>query len=357
MAGQLRQGGIIFGLVVLQVSGLCPHVSRADEPPAHVESVFNEQPALPGQRPLEVSLALTIIDFARINIREESFDLHGYLEVTWQDDRLKQAQPASKSVAANPWHRLRPSPLIWTPKLTFANALDEVKIQNPNLFADDMGNMVQSFEFVGKFAKPLHFRRFPFDTQELQVFVQAAGEDRPAVTLVADDGNCGVLEGAFLPDWDLGETTAWTQESTDRVDRTAFQTFIIETRIHRRSTFYIYRVLLPLTLLVVASWCVLWFDVTQLQPQISTSLSIMLANVVFSFGVDFGLPRLPYLTMVDRQVLLSFSFAFLMIVSVAFLHLILRRQGQQSSEHYQRRFRVVFPLAYVIAVALTHATP
>ena len=49
-------------------------------------------------------------------------------------------------------------------------------------------------------------------------------------------------------------------------------------------------------MLVVASWVIFWFDVTQLQPQISTALGILLSTVLFSFGTDFGMPRAPYLT-------------------------------------------------------------
>lgn len=111
---------------------------------------------------------------------------------------------------------------------------------------------------------------------------------------------------------------------------------------------------MPLTLLVAASWVIFWFDVTQFQPQISTALGIMLSTVLFSFGTDFGMPRAAYLTLVDRQVLLTFLFAFSAIVSVAWIHVVLRREGQGVAERHQHRLRVFFPLADVIALALTH---
>ena len=226
--------------------------------------------------------------------------------------------------------------------------MDEVKIRSADLFADDKGNMLQSFDFNGKFSTPLQFRRFPFDSQGLLIYIQLAGEERHELVLVAADGNSRVQDGAFLPEWELGDSTAWAQTHTDRVDGSAFQTFVMETKAHRRSTFYIYRVLLPLTLLVAASWCVFWFDVTQLQPQISTSLSIMLSNVMFSFGIDYGLPRLPYLTVVDRHALLSFLFAFLVIAIVTIVHFIYRERGQEAAEAQQRCIRKLFPLAYLV---------
>jgi hypothetical protein len=35
----------------------------------------------------------------------------------------------------------------------------------------------------------------------------------------------------------------------------------------------------------------------------------------------------------------------------------LRRKGQGVAERYQKRLRAFFPLAYVIALAVTHGTP
>jgi len=43
-------------------------------------------------------LGLTIIDFARINNREETFDVHGYLEMRWVDKRLKRDPGSGRMV-------------------------------------------------------------------------------------------------------------------------------------------------------------------------------------------------------------------------------------------------------------------
>jgi hypothetical protein len=47
-------------------------------------------------------------------------------------------------------------------------------------------------------------------------------------------------------------------------------------------TFYAWRVLLPMTLLVITSWAVFRFEPTNLQPQISTGLAILLSLVRFT---------------------------------------------------------------------------
>jgi hypothetical protein len=334
----------------------CSHESRAEELPTNRAALEDDQPTRPpGEKPVDVGLVLRIIDFARINVREEFYEVHAYLEASWVDERTK-VSPGSLADkdGTNHWRKISPSARIWMPNFTFTNAAEDVKIQNPNLFADNEGNMLRSFEFNGKFSKPLEFRNFSFDCQDLHIYIQVYAPERGTITLSTKDGESFVQDGAFLPDWELGESAAWIQADTDRVDHSSFETFIMETKVNRRATFYIYRVLLPLTLLVVGSWCVFWFDVTQLQPQISTSLSIMLSNVMFSFGIDFGLPRLPYLTAVDRHALLSFLFAFVTIAGVTYLHVTLRHRGPEATQVRQRRIRILFPIAYLISLLIAH---
>jgi hypothetical protein len=43
-----------------------------------------------GGRRINVSIAIVVIDFARVNLREESFAMAGYLDVTWFDPKNLQ---------------------------------------------------------------------------------------------------------------------------------------------------------------------------------------------------------------------------------------------------------------------------
>jgi hypothetical protein len=299
---------------------------------------------------------LTIIDFARINSRDETFDVHGYLEITWKDSRRRRRdKTAAPGSSTQGWHRITPSTGVWTPRLSFLNAHEPVRIANrSDLFSDDEGNLYQGLDFTGKFSTSLNLRHFPFDTQTLQVIVQPVDEDKQELILTPDSAKCDILKGAFLSDWDLGTIRAFSRDDRYRTDGSIYSTVIFETTIFRRSTFYVYRVLLPLTLLIVASWSIFWFDVTQLQPQISTALGIMLSVVVFNFTIDFGLPRAPYLTLIDRHAFLSFAFAFLAIAAVAWLHIQLRHSGQVTAERQQRLLRRLFPIVYVVALTIAY---
>ena len=116
--------------------------------------------------------------------------------------------------------------------------------------------------------------------------------------------------------------------------------------IRRRSTFYIWRVLLPLILLVAASWGVYWVDPTQLQPQISTVVSILLSIVVFNITIDFALPKVAYLTFIDTHAMISYLFMLASIVTVFRIHHRLNTRGLDAARATQRRAQWAFPSAY-----------
>jgi hypothetical protein len=69
-------------LILLWAGPGASQVKASDSPQSTAGASIPEPP--PGPRPIQVHLGLTIIDFARINSRDETFDVHGYLEITGQ---------------------------------------------------------------------------------------------------------------------------------------------------------------------------------------------------------------------------------------------------------------------------------
>jgi hypothetical protein len=62
-------------------------IDRAADTGPMVESLRLEGIHWPGEggKRIQVSLGVYLIDFARINLREESFDMAGYLDVSWTE--------------------------------------------------------------------------------------------------------------------------------------------------------------------------------------------------------------------------------------------------------------------------------
>jgi hypothetical protein len=298
-----------------------------------------------GQTRIEVSLGLYLIDFARINLREESFDMAGYLDTTWTDPTLV-LKPEERNGKVR---RYRPGQ-VWAPALEFVNAVEQVVAEREgDLYVSDDGRVTQRVRFSHKFQSPLRLRRFPFDRQTLTIVVSPFDPFAKDLDLVVDARRVGKLSEASVTDWDIDSVGARAEPA--RGDDPSTGRFLFEVKVSRRSTFYVWRVLLPMTLLVVATWTVFWFEPSNLQPQISTGLAILLSLVTFTYAVDFSLPKVAYLTFIDRYTLTSFAFVLAVIFTVSAIHVVARVKGADRASAIQRGARVVFPAAFVIAVA------
>jgi gamma-aminobutyric acid receptor subunit beta len=168
--------------------------------------------------------------------------------------------------------------------------------------------------------------------------------------LVKDQPRVGKLSEASVTDWDIDAVNARVEPV--REEEPTDKRFLFEVKVSRRSTFYVWRVLLPMTLLVIASWTVFWFEPTNLQPQISTGLAILLSLVTFTYAIDFSLPKVAYLTFIDCYTLTSFAFVLAAIFTVSAIHVMLKMKGEKRALGLQRRARGMLPVAFGVAVSV-----
>ena len=303
-----------------------------------------------GGKTVDISVGIILIDFARINIREEAFDMAGYLDTSWTDPSLtlREGEPTEGV------RRFKPGQ-IWAPELEFVNAVEQVKAEREgDLYVSDNGQVTQRVRFSHRFQSPLNLQRFPFDEQTLTIVVAPFDTFARDLNLVVDEKRVGSLEEASVTDWSIEHVGARvvSAPSGDSADKR----FLFEIKIARRSTFYIWRVLVPMTLLVLASWTVFWFEVKNLQPQISTGLAILLSLVTFNYAIDFSLPKVPYLTFIDRYILTCFAFVLSDTFAIAAIHLALLRRGEAMASRLQRIARWTFVPVFIIAIVILAIT-
>jgi len=327
---------------------LASNIGRAADVDRLPESLRLEGIHWPGEagHRIRVSLGVYLIDFARINLREESFDMAGYLDVSWTDPSiaLKGSERRGKV------RRFRPSQL-WTPALEFVNAVEQVLAEREgDLYIDDDGRATQRVRFSHKFQSPFQVARFPFDQQTLRVIVAPFDPFANDLDLAVDQKRVGKLSQASVSDWDVGAVA--TRVEPVAADDPGNEHLVFEVSIQRRSTYYVWRVLLPMTFLVIASWTVFWFEPTNLQPQMSTGLAILLSLVTFTYAIDFSLPKVAYLTFIDRYTLTAFAFVLAAIFAVAAIHVILQAKSEDRAFQIQSKARGIFPVAFLAVVGI-----
>ena len=124
-----------------------------------------------------------LLDIQKINDEEESFEFSGVLTLVWQDDR-QRFDPAVQGVeeivfnGAYQFNELAPA---WYPQVILANASELQDMQGVlvRVQSDGTSSLVQTINATARSA--LNLRRYPFDSQRLQLVFQVLGFDEGEV--------------------------------------------------------------------------------------------------------------------------------------------------------------------------------
>lgn len=300
---------------------------------------------------VDVSIGFYALDFARVTARDESFDMMGYLELSWRDPRLALPNVERDEARKRPWRRLDGSK-VWTPRIYFENALEQPRPHVEPVIEVDPDGIVSSWSiYSSKFSSPMTLHNFPFDRQRLTVSI-GSYEDESVCRFRVKNELVILGERAFLTDWTIGEPSARVDTHRFVPGQEIYSRFSYEVVVERRPTFYVWRVMLPLTLLAIVPWAAFWFEPAGLQPQISTCMAALIALVAFTFAVDFALPKLVYLTLIDRHALLGFGFVAASIAVVTSIHLAVARDRLPRARTIQSLARRYYLPAYAVLALL-----
>jgi cadmium resistance protein CadD (predicted permease) len=113
--------------------------------------------------------------------------------------------------------------------------------------------------------------------------------------------------------------------------------------------YYIFKIILPLVLIVMMSWSGFWIDPVNANSQISVAVTSMLTLIAYRFAVDTQLPRLPYMTRLDVFFLISTLLVFFSLIEVLVTTILDNKQQTKLAKRIDRYCRVIFPVIFAVA--------
>lgn len=204
----------------------------------------------------------------------------------------------------------------------------------------------------GRFSEPLNLRDFPFDSQELRFDLVSTGYSPEEVLLVQDAVRAsGIADELTLPDWEITGLVIGPIVHQPNPSAGALAAFRVEIAADRSRGYYIFKVILPLILIVAMSWIVFWIDPADAGSQIGVSVTTMLTLIAYRFMVGGLLPPISYLTRLDGFVLLSTILVFACLIVVVVTSIFAKSGRIESARRVDRIARVVFPLGFLVVIA------
>jgi hypothetical protein len=339
---------IALALLVISAS-LAGAGSRASAATSDDRLLYS--PDDPG-KPIPVALELDIENIPDINEVSEQFSIDGDLLATWNDPRLAY-QPASPTEP----DKIYQMGSIWMPSIDMVNAVSPRDKRYQSLMVSPDGTVHYAERFHADLSSRFRLRRFPFDQQLLAIHLSPFINDINAETLTIAPAQSEVRgdEKSYnsLAQWQVGAIRAHT--GTYRLFRKDSTEVIFTIHVKRRFGFYIWKVFIPLVLMVFLSWAVFWVDPFDLSNQVQIAVTTILTVIAFAFAISFTMPRVPYITFIDAFFLTCYVFVFIAVVELMTVHTAHRRRGADFSKRIRRVSRWAVPLAYFSALIILAA--
>eukprot|EP00475_Leptophrys_vorax_P031826 TRINITY_DN48488_c0_g1_i1.p1 TRINITY_DN48488_c0_g1~~TRINITY_DN48488_c0_g1_i1.p1 ORF type:complete len:268 (-),score=55.50 TRINITY_DN48488_c0_g1_i1:57-860(-) len=161
-----------------------------------------------------------------------------------------------------------------------------------------------------------------------------------------------VPETFILPEWQLDRRYIITTEQGK--SKRARSHAVFQILLKRRYSYYMYKVWLISSLLPIWSWTTFFADPMNFPFRTSTALTLFLSLVAFLFVANGQLPKVPYLTLIDKLLVSNFFHLFLVGLECFFVFLL--SNGNGTFYHMQNKdlaikldhiSTILFPLAFV----------
>lgn len=300
------------------------------------------------EEPTEVEVAIYVIDVDEVDSASQDFSASVYFEARWKNPFLRHKGP-------DPMHRELLD--VWNPRLTIIGQQTAWRSYPESVEIQPDGTVIYRQKMWGRFSQPLDLRDFPFDRQQLSLHVVAAGLMEKQVQLVplkSESGRESDIAAKFsLADfrvisWNASPTPYFPGRS--EVSAAGFE---MKIDVARSPTYYVLKIIIPLCLIVVMSWLPRWLDPDQSGTNIGISTSAFLTLVAYLFAVTVLLPRVSYVTRMDRFILLSMLMVFAGLIQSVLNTVLVRVGNKPLARQLDRGSRGVYPILLALVLAVS----
>ena len=323
-----------------------------------------------GENPFITNIDLLIEDIHHIDGKNLDFEASFSLWIDWKDPRLTEMFKEKNIYSGKgkpTWLCDYEADALWgsqqrilDPGIEFYNRKDKPDFQSGlvdwvDIFSD--GTIETRLRDTAKFkSNAFNFRKFPFDTQIISFELwsefpstmislePASAMQKYKDTLYDFEGE----EGIAIPAWELKNVKFDTYEYVEE-DGFPYKGFRLFLEVKRLSSYYVYKVIIPILLILSISWSVFWIDRSQIEAKVNITIVALLSLIAYNLSVDEVLPKLDYLTYMDAFIFLSYLYTGAATILCVYSYYRYRKYRRKINlVDYSAKF--VGPISYFIGI-------
>ena len=261
--------------------------------------------------PTIVHFFVYVVDINDIDAAAQNFTANVFLRLRWKDARL-----------ANPDETIRQIPLneVWNPRILFSNRMGLISRSLPEAVQVHPDGTVFYYQrYTGTLSQRLKLVDFPRDKHNFMIQFAGTGYRPNELTfepdLISNIHGGSMASTLSLADWEiLAHETMVAPYSPFEGHNVA--AFALQFQAKRYVSYYLWQIVLPLTVVVIMSWAAFWVGREHLGVRIAVASSSILTLIAHRFVLASLLPKLPYMTRLDYFTVGSTFLVLLALITV-----------------------------------------
>ena len=215
-----------------------------------------------------------------------------------------------------------------------------------------------------KIKNKFNLKTFPFDRQKIAIQIVDKYQKIPN-NIIYESGLSYeklnyILEKNDISGWNIKSFNFKYLQYQDPyfMDEDYSDGLELEMIIERKHSYYLYKVILPIILILSVCWLVVWIDPKELEARLTVTIVCLLSLIAYNFVIDSELPKLEYLTVLDWIILTSYVYAVIPnILSVVSFRLQKSNAVSLSNkiEFISTRYGILSYFVLVIFIILINA--
>ena len=156
-------------------------------------------------------------------------------------------------------------------------------------------------------------KSFPFDKQKIRINIHqtnyALEDYRLEESTFAHAELVHFIKKDTIQGWNIVNSKINQRIHFDPKLSEYFDGVEITLDIERESAYYIFKIILPIILILVVCWSSIWITPREIESRLTITIVCLLSLIAYNFVIDSELPKLEYLTTMDFIILMSYIYA------------------------------------------------
>lgn len=208
--------------------------------------------------------------------------------------------------------------------LEFANGVEDWSLTQTNTYEKPEklpdGSLYQIIRAKGRFRESFEFNRYPLDQQKLGITLENSQYNVNQVVYLGNTEESGYAHDLSVPGWKIKnyqlknlvhEYGTNFGDPRDKPNESNYSALRYELLSYRPVSFFIWKLLLPLLIVLFSSWGALLLYPLYVDSRIILPITALLTTVFLQKSYADSLPDVGYLVLLDK----IYALAYILIIS------------------------------------------